>query len=149
MPCYPHGSALRAYCVPITTSCDTELIDVEESRSSLKPEPTVPSPEPTENCKRQVCWRKVTGSGRKPSDTPGDSGLRKGTEPGRVLSSLGTASWKGSVFQAERNSEGTVGDTAAHPASVSPCIRGSSCATAVRLTWAQYLSPSLWVTSVE
>lgn len=132
--------------MPITTSCDTELIDVEESKSSLKPEPTVPRPE---NCKRQVCWREVTESGRKPSDTPGDSGLRKGTEPGRVLSSLGTASWKGRVFQAERNSEGRVGDTAAHSASVSPCVHGSSCATAMRLTWAQYLSPSLWVTSVE
>lgn len=55
---------------------------------------------------------------------PGASGPRKGTEPGRTLS-LGTSSWKGTVFQAERSSEGRVGDTAAHSASVSPCVRGS------------------------
>lgn len=68
--------------MPSTTSCDIELIDVAEPRSSPIPEPTVPSPELTvQTGKGQVCLRKVTGDGKEHSDAPGNSGLRKGTEP--------------------------------------------------------------------
>lgn len=81
-PSYPPESALRTYCVPSTTSCDIELTDVAESRSRPTPEPTVPSPGLTvQTDKGQVCLRKVTGDGRESSDAPGNSGLRKGTEP--------------------------------------------------------------------
>lgn len=81
-PSYPPESALRTYCVPSTTSCDIEFTDVAESRSRPTPEPTEPSPELTvQTYKGQVCLRKVTGDGREGSDAPGNSALRKGTEP--------------------------------------------------------------------
>lgn len=154
-PSYPHESALRTYCVPSTTSCDIEPIDVAEPRSSPTPEPTVPSPELTvQTGKGQACLRKVTGDGRERSDAPGNPGLRKGRAPSsrrkqavelhpgkeRCSRPRGTVR-----AQRTRNCREGRGDTLPQfphmytdPAVPLPCM-----------TWARHFSPSLCLTSVE